>query len=172
MRRTELMSQRVVYILVLGFLFFGTVLEAKKKDPICKDLAAFANTVSSEELRSLYLTSRRSDEAYDHSCTHYLYSPGIEFCERYLRGQLGSHGNWRASIADPGRNVARVLSCFGTQAPPEFSENERDYLIESMTGKLSGEAIGVDEDVEVLVEFAYGTAEEPFIKISAWREEH
>ncbi|MBN8480631.1 MAG: hypothetical protein J0L88_03465 [Xanthomonadales bacterium] len=118
-------------------------------DPLCQELAAFANSVKAGESRSITLetawgsSKRHPDSLYSKDCLHGDYEPGSRLCA-YLIDHSATefaHNNFRRAFACLSRTPAHAKN---------YISYERLDVRVSAVG-----AISVDSDVDVSMEFKW-----------------
>jgi len=129
-----------------------------RPDPLCSEIAAFANAAANDGTRKVRLltdwgavfTRKERDEElmYSISCEHQTYAPAQALCAYLLKN---------ASVEFMGINVRRALSCMGKRVSGR-SPTDDDQLPASF---ISQKVLGVRVDAELLLEFAEATDSSP-----------
>lgn len=118
-------------------------------DPLCKEIAAFANSVNAGESRSVTLetawgsSKRHPDAFFSKDCDHGDYEPGSRLCTYLIEHSATefAHNNFR-----------RAFACLSRT--PAHAKNYISY--ERLDVRVSAEgAIGVDSDVDVSLGFKW-----------------
>jgi hypothetical protein len=157
---------RRLTVIALASSIAGCASLREGPDQICKELARFANATPAGQVRSVELVNdwgsrfaENKSSIFTKDCSHNGYPPGVAFCD-YLMSNTSTEFS---SI-----NYARVSACLwpGTRGGPY--DTDIDYLSIKAS---STEAIGVNPDVRVGVEFSTGSDKAaPTLKMYAERE--
>ena len=163
-----MMDSRKLALIALASLSAGCASVREKPDQMCNEIVRFANATPLGQSQSVVLITdwgsrfaENKDSIFTKDCAHGGYAPGVEFC-KYLMSNTSTEF---ATV-----NYGRVTACVwpGTKGGPYDTDTEHINIKAS-----SSEALGVNEDVEITVEFSMGSGNAaPTLKISAERNGH
>jgi hypothetical protein len=129
------------------------------EDPMCRQIAAFAESAADRAKHTVELTTDWSK--FSKTCVHNEYPPGMAFCKWLMQN---------TSTEFMHVNINSALKCLGPGNPSDLAPSLiPDYASGSYT---SFETEQLGPDYEVTVEFSTGIKDEPeLLRISAGRSE-
>ena len=162
-----MINLRKLAVVALALLTAGCASMRQRPDQICNEIARFANATPQGQSHTVVLVTdwgslfaANKDSIFTKDCTHGGYAPGMDFC-KYLMSNTSTEF---ATI-----NYGRVSACLwpGTSGGPYDTDIDHIDIKAS-----SNDALGVNEDVQISVEFSMGSGKAaPTLKISAERSE-